>query len=349
MSARVGLALVGCGQIAARHVAAIQATPGIELRAVCDLDRTRREAWASRCAVPGLATLEEVLARRDVDLVAICTPNHLHAPMARQALAAGRHALVEKPVALRAVEVLELDDAFRRRGLALFPVLQVRFNPAVLAVREVLGPGGLGRLHGASLIQRWNRAPAYFAGADNWRGRLALEGGALYTQGLHYLDLLVQLAGPVATVSARAATQAHAIETEDAVVAHLEFTSGALGVFEFSLNAYQRNVEASLSFLGERGTVILGGPAANEISHWNVASRAAPRDLVVAAPNTYDGSYVGSPPNHASIYRNVAEHLLGGAPIAVTPASAVASLALIEAIYLSSRSERPVALPGARA
>lgn len=348
MTRALGAAVIGCGHIAPRHVDALRATPGLELRAVCDIDDAKRREAATRYSVPAFSDLNEVLSRNEIDIVSICTPNHLHVPMARAALDAGKHAVVEKPVALSAREALDLDRAFSAAGLSLFVVLQVRFNPSVLAALDAVRSGALGRITLASMAQRWNRRDDYFASSGHagaWHGVKALEGGALFTQGVHYIDLLLQLAGPIDDVSAVARTQAHKIETEDAAVARLAFQSGAFGTLEFTLNVYERNLEASLSLFGETGSLILGGPAANEIALWNVRGRPQPEGLAVAAPNEYGGAYVGSPPNHGSIYANVAAHLIDRSePIAVTAASAAPSIAVIEAIYESSRSRRPVAI-----
>jgi UDP-N-acetyl-2-amino-2-deoxyglucuronate dehydrogenase len=348
MKRTLGVAVIGCGHIAPKHVEAIRATPGLELRAICDIDPAKRRVWAEKLAVPGFADIKDVLARKEIDIVSICTPNYLHVPMARAALALGKHAVVEKPVALSSAEAIALDRAFLAAGLSLFVVLQVRFNPAVLAVADVVRAGGLGRLYLASLAQRWNRRDDYFAspgiaGADNWHGVKALEGGALFTQGVHYIDLLLELAGPIAEVSATTRTLAHAIETEDAAVAHLVFRSGALGTLEFTLDVYEKNLEASLSLFGETGSIVLGGPAANEIALWNVKDHAAPEGLAVVAPNDYGGAYVGSPPNHGAIYANVATRLIDGTEqVAVTAASAARSIIIIEAIYESALTGRPV-------
>jgi UDP-N-acetyl-2-amino-2-deoxyglucuronate dehydrogenase len=344
MSRSLGVGLVGCGQIAPRHAKAIEGVDGLEIRAVCDVDRERCDAWAKKVGVPGFLRIDDLVRRKDVDVVSICTPNHLHVPMAREVLAAGKHAVVEKPLALSSAEALGLGRSFRAAGLGLFSVLQVRFNPAVLAALDVVRRGGLGRLYVGSMVQRWNRDAAYFGGPANWHGKKALEGGALFTQGIHYIDLLIQLAGPVEEVSARAATLAHDIETEDAAVAHVRFESGALGVIEFSLDVYPRNLEASVTLIGEEGTVVIGGIAANELTLWNVKTQAAPSGLVRAVPNEYGGAYVGSPPNHADIYRNVVDHLREGEPIAVTAESAAESIRVIEAIYESARTGQPVAI-----
>lgn len=343
MTRPIGIGIVGCGHIAPRHIRAIEETPGLEMRAVCDILSDRAEGAGRAHGVPWFTEYERLLGRADIDLVAVCTPNHLHVPMAKEALDAGKHAVVEKPLAFTADEAIELGEAFEKASLSLFCVLQVRFNPAVCAVKQLIERDGLGRIHIASLAQRWNRRAGYFAGPGCWHGIVALEGGSLYTQGVHYIDLLTQLAGLVDEVSAHIGTLAHEIETEDAAVAHLHYANGAMGALEFSLDAYDRNIEASITLLGENGNIVLGGPAANELPLWNVAGEQPPRGLDVVAPNDYGGSYAGSPPNHADIYRNVAACLIEKSePIAVTAISAAESLRVIEAIYASAAQGKPV-------
>jgi len=347
MSQPLGVGIVGCGHIAPKHVKAIEQTAGLEVRAVCDTLPERAEGAGRELKVPWFDEYERLLEQPDLDIVAVCTPNHLHVPMAKQALAARKHAVVEKPIAFSSQEAIELGEGFERAGLGLFCVLQVRFNPAVQAVHGLIEQGGLGRIHLGSLAQRWNRRAEYFSGPNAWHGIKALEGGSLYTQGVHYIDLLLQLVGPMDEVAARADTLAHEIETEDAVVAHLRYVGGAMGALEFSLDAYERNVEASITLLGERGNIILGGPAANELVLWNVAGAKRPEGLTVVAPNDYGGKYAGSPPNHSDVYRNVAACLIEKSePIAVTALSAAESIRVIEAIYASAESGQPVQVRG---
>ena len=342
MTRRLGVAVVGCGQIAPRHFAAIAETEGLELRAVCDIDPAKRHIWAGKLGVPALSDVDEILARENIDLVSICTPNYLHAAMAWSALDAGKHAVVEKPLALSSADALNLGRAFQKAGLALFSVLQVRYNTAVQAAVEAVRGGALGRLYVASMIQRWNRHPHYFEGDNNWHGKKDLEGGALFTQGIHDIDLLLQLAGPIAEVSAHTATLAHKIETEDAAVAHVTFCSGAVGVIEFGLDTYRRNLEASITVLGERGNIELGGTAANEIAFWDVESKERPKGLAASTPNDYGGAYVGSPPNHGDVYRNIVAHLTHGEAIAVTAESAAESIRVVEAIYESEKIRKTI-------
>ncbi len=346
MTQELGVGIVGFGHIAPRHVEAIHDTPGLALRGVCDVVPERVERGAGALGVPGYTAYEQLLEAPDIDVVALCTPNHLHVPMARLALDAGKHAVVEKPIAFSADEARGLHAAFEHARLGLFCVLQVRFNPAVQAVRTLVEGGGLGRIYLGSLAQRWNRRKEYFEGPGAWHGVRALEGGSLYTQGVHYIDLLTQLVGPVDEVTARMDTLAHSIETEDAVVATLHYTCGAMGSLEFSLDSFERNIEASITLLAEKGNITLGGTAANELALWEVASQQPPMGVKTVVPNDYGGRYSGSPPNHGSIYRNVAAHLGDAAePIAVTAASAAESIRVIEAIYQSAISGRPVRIP----
>ena len=343
----LGVGLVGCGRIAPMHVKAVAQTAGVDVRAVCDIVADRARRVGAELGVPWFADYRQLLERPEVDLVALCTPNHLHAPMAWQALDAGKHAVVEKPIAFSAQEAVDLGAAYERAGLGLFCVLQVRFNPAVRAVKRIIDGGDLGAIRLASLAQRWNRRAEYFAGPDAWHGVKALEGGSLYTQGVHYIDLLAQLAGPVEEISAEIGTLAHDIETEDAVVATLRYASGAFGALEFSLDAYDRNIEASITLLADGGNIVIGGTAANDIALWNVASHEAPRGLTVVSPNDYGGAYMGSPPNHAEIYRNVAACLIEKSePVAVSSFSAAESIRIIEAIYASAAAKRPVRVDG---
>ena len=343
MTADLGIGIVGYGNIAPRHVEAIQRTRGVAVRGVCDIVSERAEAGGRHLQVPWYVEYTKLLEAADIDVVAICTPNYLHASMARLALSAGKHAVVEKPIAFSARDALALSDEFEHAGLGLFCMLQVRFNPAVQAVRSLIERGGLGEIYVGSLAQRWNRRNDYFDGPNEWHGIRALEGGSLYTQGVHYIDLLTHLIGPVEEVAARTDTLAHSIETEDVVVATLRYRCGALGAVEFSLNSFERNIEASITLLAEHGNIVLGGTAANELARWEVASHEMPEGVERAAPNDYGGRYHGSPPNHASIYENVVAHLGEKAePIAVTAASAAASIRVIESIYQAADSGCPV-------
>jgi predicted dehydrogenase len=325
--AEIRVGIVGCGSIAPKHVEAIAKTPGMRLIAACDVIPERAEALGVAAFRP--SQLNRMLLGGYVDLVSICTPNYLHWEMAVKAASAGLDVILEKPVALGVPDV-------RERSLAahVYPVLQVRENQAVKALFSAIGY--LGRIYSCSLVQRWNRNAAYYT-TSTWRGSVAEAGGSLYTQGVHYVDVMTQAMGPVREVDARMETLSHDVEVEDELVASFEFEGGALGTLCFSLNAPTN--ETCLEVIGVDGYVVLGGAALNEITAWDVRGLAVP-DCSADAPNGYGGAYQGSPANHAAIYANVADHLLRGAPITHTLESALPAIDFIERAYKAARRER---------
>lgn len=189
--------VVGCGHIAPKHFQAIREVEGLKLAAICDVDSMRLAKWKNRLKVPAYHDYETLLDRANLDIVSICTPNYLHASMAQQALEAKMHVLVEKPLALTYNDAILLGRLSQKTEKALFNVLQVRFNSVVRLVKALLDNSGLGRLYIVSLNQYWNRRQDYYSGSENWHGRRDLEGGALFTQGIHYIDLLLYFAGSV--------------------------------------------------------------------------------------------------------------------------------------------------------
>lgn len=314
--------IVGCGAIAPKHVEAIAATPGMRLAAVCDLIRERAE----RFGVPSYTEWRRMLVSAEPDLVAVCTPNATHWHIATQAANWGCKVIVEKPVA---IGVSDLRAVNHRRDI--FPMLQVRENLAVKALLAAIPH--LGRIYSCALVQRWSRNQAYYDAAP-WRGKVAEAGGSLYTQGVHYIDVMTQAMGPAREVEARMATLTHETEVEDELVASFEFQSGAVGTYSFSLNAPTNST--SLEIVGADGSVTLDGAALNHVGYWAVPGMGWP-GVDDDEPNAYGGAYQGSPANHAAIYANVADHLLRGAPIHHTLESAIPALEFIEKAYQSAR------------
>jgi UDP-N-acetyl-2-amino-2-deoxyglucuronate dehydrogenase len=280
---------------------------------------------AEALGVEAFTSYRAMLDRAGLDLVSICTPNHLHWGMATEAVRRGLDAIVEKPVAIGVPDV-------RERTLAshVFPVMQVRENLAVKALLAAVPY--LGRIYSCALVQRWSRNMAYYQ-ASPWRGKVAEAGGSLYTQGVHYVDVMTQAMGPVAEVGARMATLTHAVEVEDELVAAFEFEGGALGTLNFSLNE-SANRTAGLRVTGTEGYASVGGPAMNEVLGWEVPGMDWDEVWTLPeTPNSYGGAYQGSPANHAAIYANVADHLLRGAPITHTLESVLPALDFIERAY----------------
>jgi UDP-N-acetyl-2-amino-2-deoxyglucuronate dehydrogenase len=338
---RVRVALVGCGRISKNHFEAISRIEGLELVAVADADLARAQAVAAEYGVPPFGSLEEMLARVPSDLVSICTPSGLHPQHGITAARAGRHVLTEKPMAISLAAADELVQACDAAGVHLFVVKQNRLNPPIQLLRRAVDKGRFGRIYTANVTVRWTRPQEYYD-AEPWRGTWEFDGGAIMNQASHYVDLLQWLVGPVESVMAKTGTQARRIEAEDSGAALLKFRSGALGVIEVSVLTYPRNLEGSITILGERGSVKIGGTAVNRVEHWLFAEYDDDDKLVEAA-NT-------NPPNvygfgHEGYYRNVLPVLRGEAKPDTDGRAGRKSLELILGIYESAKTGREVPIP----
>ncbi len=335
------IALVGCGRISKNHFDAIASTDGLRLVAVCDVDAERARAAGEEQGVPWFTSYEELLAGVPCDIVALCTPSGLHALQGILAARAGRHVLSEKPMATSLRGADDLVEACDTAGVHLFVVKQNRLNPPIQLLRRAIDKGRFGRIYLANVTVRWQRPQEYYDAAP-WRGTWEFDGGAIMNQASHYVDLMQWLVGPVESVVAKTATQARRIEAEDSGAAVLKFRSGALGVIEVNVLTYPRNLEGSITILGEKGSVKIGGTAVNKVEHWAFAEYDDD-DKLVDSVNT-------NPPNvygfgHLGYYGNVLGALRGEAEPDTDGRAGRKSLELILAIYQSARTGDTVPLP----
>lgn len=338
MTAPIGFAIVGCGRIAQRHAEHIQRIARVV--AVCDIVPEHAEALAEKTGARAYTSLDALLASEpDVDVVSVCTPNGLHAEHAILALHAGRHVLCEKPMAISVHDCGEMIRAAERANRRLFAVKQNRFNPPVAAVKDAIDQGKLGRIYSIQLSCFWNRTPDYYA--DSWKGTMALDGGTLFTQFSHFIDLLYWMIGDVRHVRAFGANFAHAgiIEFEDSGVVLLEFYSGALGTINYSVNSYAHNMEGSLTVLAERGTVKIGGQYLNRLDYQEIEGFAIADLPPGNAPNSY-GTYQGSMSNHDKVYENVVDVLRHGGSISANAFDAFKTVEIIDRIYAAMGASR---------
>ncbi|MCA1293366.1 Gfo/Idh/MocA family oxidoreductase [Paenibacillus sp. alder61] len=265
----IRFAIVGCGHIAGKHLEAIQQAEGAALAALCDPNLTRVSALAESWNVPAYAGMAEMLAREpDIDAVCICTPSGLHAELAIAAARAGKHLVIEKPLALCAEEAESIGEAAAAAGVKATVVHPNRYRPAIRHLKEALDRKMFGKLSHVNATVRWNRSQAYYDQAA-WRGTVAMDGGVLMNQGIHSLDLLLWLFGPVAEVRSWVDTRIRNMEAEDTAIAALKFANGTLGVVEACTTVYEHNLEESLAVFGENGYVLIGGRTANWIKAWN--------------------------------------------------------------------------------
>ncbi len=335
------IAFSGCGRISKNHFDAIEKIDGLELVAVCDADPVRAAAAGAERNVPHFTSYEKMLAETKADVVAIATPSGLHPAQGIAAARAGKHVVMEKPMAISLTGADQLVQACDKAGVHLFVVKQNRLNPPVQLLKRAVDRGRFGRIYLASCTVHWARPQEYYDQAP-WRGTWEFDGGAFMNQASHYVDLIQWLMGPVESVMAKTATLARKIETEDTGVAILKFRSGALGTIEVTMLAYPRNLEGSITLLGEKGSAKIGGTAVNKIEHWEFADHDDDDKLVDAADTTAPNVYgLG----HEGYYRNVLSVLRGEAKPDTDGRAGRKSLELILGIYESAKTGREVPLP----
>lgn len=340
---RIRFALVGCGRISGNHVEAIrQHAARAELVAVCDTDPERLAAAAAATGAAPFSSLEALLAGSDADAVILATPSGLHPAQAILCAHAGRHVVTEKPMATRWEDGKAMVQACDEAGVFLFVVKQNRRNPTLQLVRRAIQKRRFGRIYMVNVNVFWTRPQAYYDSAA-WRGTWEFDGGAFMNQASHYVDLLDWLVGPVESVQAYTATLARHIQVEDTGVVSIRWRTGALGSMNVTMLTYPRNLEGSITILGETGTVRLGGVAVNRIEHWEFAEPDAGDDALVAQASYDTTSVYGF--GHPLYYDNVIGALRGEAEPETDGREGLHSLELLIATYLSARDGRRVALP----
>jgi len=327
--------IIGCGRIAQRHAEHINNLA--QLVAVCDVEIEKANILATKYNATAYQNLDEMLAQhQDVDLVAICSPNGLHAEHAIKALKAGFHVLCEKPMAISVKDCGEMIKVSEQCNKRLFAIKQNRFNPPVVAVKEAIDNGYLGKIFSIQLNCFWNRNNDYYH--NSWKGTKDLDGGTLYTQFSHFIDLVYWMIGDVKRAYALTSNFAHKdiIEFEDSGVIALEFDNGAIGGINYTVNSFQKNMEGSLTIFGEKGTVKIGGQYLNELEYQNIEGFVI-EDLPEGnKPNNY-GNYVGSMSNHEKVYKNVINVLLYGDSIATNSFEGLKTVEIIDKIYQSAK------------
>jgi UDP-N-acetyl-2-amino-2-deoxyglucuronate dehydrogenase len=356
---RIRIALVGCGRISANHIRAIAAhNERAELTAICDtqperLQKAQQHIREAAQESPGVASNPAVFSdypklltavkagTPPVDLVVLATPSGLHPGQTIAAAEAGLHVCTEKPMATRWADGVAMVKACDEAGVHLFVVKQNRFNSTLQLVKRQLTAGRFGRLAMVAVNVFWQRPQSYYD-HDSWRGTWEFDGGALMNQASHYVDLLDWLVGPVQSVSASIATLGRSIEVEDTAALQLCWRNGALGTMAVTMLTYPKNLEGSITLLGERGTVKIGGPAVNHIEHWAFADES-PDDALVEQVSYETTSVYGF--GHPPYYANVLDALQGQAEALCDGREGLRSLELLIGAYRSARDGRKVQLP----
>jgi predicted dehydrogenase len=330
------IGIIGCGRIAQRHAQHISNTIGLKLVATCDIEFEKAKSLAELYEANPFSNIDELLQNSDLDLVTICSPNGLHATHSIKALKKGKHVLCEKPMAINVNDCGAMISAAENANRRLFIIKQNRFNPPVVAVKQLIEEGKLGKIYSVQLSCFWNRNEAYYA--NSWKGTLDLDGGTLYTQFSHFVDLLYYLIGDVKNTKAFGKNFHHqnSIEFEDTGVVILEFYNGAIGTVNYTVNSFQKNMEGSLTIFGEKGTVKIGGQYLNELEYQNIEGVIIDNLPEGNKPNNY-GEYQGSMSNHDAVYQNLADVMLKGGQISTNMFDGLKTVEMIDKIYTEMR------------
>lgn len=329
---KLNIAVVGVGHIGSLH--AKHAINLGNLVAVCDIKQDLAKIVAKQYQCSPYFSLDELLRReKNLDLVAVCTPNGLHAEHSIKALKAGCNVLCEKPMATTVHDCERMIHIAEETNRRLFIVKQNRFNPPVKAVKKVIEEGRLGKIFNVQVNCFWNRNREYYTGSG-WRGKLKMDGGTLFTQYSHFIDLLYWFVGDVEEIRSFTDNYIHqdVVEFEDTGVVVLKFANGALGTINFTINSYGRNMEGSIALFGEKGTVKIGGQYLNLLEYQKIDGYEITGLEPGNPPNVY-GKNTGSMSNHDKVYQNVIDVLIHSGSIATDLLDGLKTVQIIEKIY----------------
>lgn len=327
----VKFGLIGCGNIGPRHAEQMNRLGKIEV--ACDIVPEKADTIAEKYNCQAVYSIESLLALKTLpDVVAVCTPNGLHATHTIQLLNAGCHVLCEKPMAITVKDGKAMLDAAEKTGKKLFVVKSTRYNPAVIALKDALDKNALGNIYSFQLNCFWNRPPAYYT--NSWKGTADLDGGTLFTQFSHYLDVLCWLLGDCVNVAGVRKNLAHkeCITFEDTGTVVLEMKNGNTGGINWSVNAFNKNMEVSLTIIGESGIVKLGGEYMNTIEYQSVDSFQL-KLIGKNNPSNDYGFYRGSMSNHDKVYDNLVMALTDDTHPYVNGNDGLKTIELINMIY----------------
>ncbi len=338
---KIRMALVGCGRIAANHFNAMkQHAANIEIVDVCDVNSDALKNAVELTGAKGHLSLTEMLKTTTADVVILTTPSGLHPDQAVEIAKSGRHVMTEKPMATRWEDGLRMVKACDDAGVRLFVVKQNRRNSTLQLLKRAVEQKRFGRIHMVNINVFWTRPQEYYDAAK-WRGTWEFDGGAFMNQASHYVDLLDWLIGPVEKIQAMMSTTRD-IETEDTGVLNVKWRSGALGSMSVTMLTYPQNLEGSITILGEKGTVRVGGVAVNDIQLWQFAD-VQDYDAQIKDANYQTTSVYGF--GHPLYYNNVIEVMRGVAEPETDGREGLKSLELLIGAYLAARDGKTVSLP----
>ena len=339
-SQEIKFALIGCGAIANKHMTAISRLKNAKIVSAYDVNPHAAEVFGEKYTVPVFTDIEEMVQKTKPDVLNILTPSGMHAENIFELMTFNKHFVVEKPLALRLDQIDSIIEQCDIRGIKIFVVQQNRFNPPIQKLKEALKKGRFGKLVIGTVRVRWCRQQAYYD-EKTWRGTWSFDGGVLTNQASHHIDMLIWLMGDVESVMAKTATRLVDIEAEDTGTAILKFKNGALGIIEATTATRPKDLEGSISILGEKGTVEVGGFFMNELKTWNFQD---PDEMDSDIWN--DFAKVPNEPawNHSQFFKNVIDSLISNRRALIDGLEGRKSVELINAIYESAETGKEVTL-----
>ena len=326
--------IVGCGNIGKRHIAVFDQNPNTEIIGICDTNPEVADEQALLYAhtFPVTNVFSQIIQSSKADLISICTPHYLHKQMTIEALNAGKNVLVEKPMALTVADSNSMIESAKANNKRLYVMKQNRFNVPILLTKKALDANQLGKIYMVQCNVYWNRNPEYYANSP-WRGQKEKEGGALFTQASHFIDLLIWWFGDVIKAKAMIDTKMQNVEVEDCGNAVMDFKSGVQGSIMWTTCVYNKNYEGSITIVGEKGTIKIGGKYLNKIDFWDVENNPLPDDIdFTDLPNNY-GKYQGTSSNHHKVIAEIIRDLNGEKSNIVEGKEGLKSIEAMEMIY----------------
>ncbi len=329
----VKFAVVGCGRIGNRHATLIQMDPDCELVALCDIKSEEETGWENS-NVPYFNDIKDLLdSGLDFEVVNICTPNGIHAEQALQALEKSKHVVIEKPMGLNKASCERVIFKAFEMSRQVFIVMQNRYSPPSAWLKEMILEERLGRIHTVQINCYWNRGDDYYARSD-WKGSKELDGGVLFTQFSHFIDIMYWIFGDITDIKSTFSNFAHAHNTEfeDSGTVTFTFLDGSLGSLIFTTGVWGKNMESSITVTGAKGSIKVGGQYMDKVEYCHVENYEMPELPPTNPPNDY-GPYKGSAANHIHVFKNVAEVLRGEKKITTNALEGMKVTEIIERMY----------------
>ena len=328
---KIKFGIVGCGRIAQRHAKHISKLG--ELVSVCDIVFSKAQTLAKEYSAKAYQNINEMLENEsDIDVISICSPNGLHATHSIKVLTLAFTFFNEKPMALSSHDCGRMIKASEKNNKRLFAIKQNRFNPPVSAVKKLIDNGSLGKIYSIQLTCFWNRNEDYYK--DSWKGSIEMDGGTLYTQFSHFIDLIIWMFGDIKEVNGFKNNFNHSksVKFEDTGVVSLKFYSGSLGTINFTINSFNKNMEGSLTIIAEKGTIKIGGQYLNELEYQEIKNLKIENLPEGNKANNY-GTYIGSMSNHGEVYKNLIDVINNNAVISTSSFEGLKTVEAIEKIY----------------